>query len=91
MQNSGVSASGSTYIEFDDVDAPVANLLGRENAGFEIIMSNFNHERLWLACTSLRTVRCCVEDAYAYANSRETFGHKLISNQVIQAKFSAMG
>ncbi|KAK3684411.1 hypothetical protein LTR37_020317 [Vermiconidia calcicola] len=91
MQNSGVSASGSTYIEFDDVEVPVVNLLGRENPGFEIIMSKFNHERLWLACTSLRMARCCVEDAYAYANNRETFGHKLISNQTIQAKFSAMG
>jgi alkylation response protein AidB-like acyl-CoA dehydrogenase len=33
-------APGSTYIEFDDVVVPVANLLGRENQGFEIIMSS---------------------------------------------------
>lgn len=31
---------GSTYIEFDNVEVPVANLLGRENCGFEIIMSS---------------------------------------------------
>lgn len=31
---------GSTYIEFDDVEVPVENLLGQENRGFEIIMSS---------------------------------------------------
>ncbi|KAL4738928.1 acyl-CoA dehydrogenase NM domain-like protein [Aspergillus similis] len=90
IRNSGVEASGSTYIEFDQVEVPVANLLG-ENKGFPIIMNNFNHERLWLACTSLRMARVCAEDAYKHAISRETFGKKLIENQVIRAKFSAMG
>ncbi|KAL6245495.1 hypothetical protein RBB50_007494 [Rhinocladiella similis] len=88
IENSGVNASGSTYIEFDDVRVPVSNLLGQENRGFEIIMSNFNHERLWLACTSLRMARVCVEDAYAHALRRETFGKPLIANQVITAKFA---
>ncbi|KAI9166311.1 Acyl-CoA dehydrogenase AFT10-1 [Paramyrothecium foliicola] len=90
IQNSGVHASGSTFIEFDDVEVPVANLLGEENKGFPIIMHNFNHERLWLACTSLRMARVCIEDAYNYAIIRETFGKKLIENQVIRAKFSAV-
>lgn len=94
---------------------PASYLLGRENQGFEIIMSSmhlidytqcfktrsiltqscfladFNHERLWLACTSLRLARCCIEDAYKYAQVRETFGKPLLANQVIRAKFSAGG
>jgi len=88
--NSGVAASGSTYIEFDDVKVPVANLLGKENQGFKIIMSNFNHERLWLACTSLRMARVCLQDAYSYALSRHTFGKALINHQAIRTKFSLM-
>ena len=40
IQNSGVNASGSTYIEFDNVRVPVDNLLGNENEGFKIIMSS---------------------------------------------------
>ncbi|KAH7063488.1 acyl-CoA dehydrogenase/oxidase [Macrophomina phaseolina] len=91
IDNSGVLASGSTYIEFDDVRVPIADLLGQENRGFEIIMSNFNHERLWLACTSLRMARVCAEDAYKHAVSRETFGKKLIENQVIRSKISSFG
>lgn len=31
---------GSTYIEFDDVEVPVQNLVGPENEGFAIIMSS---------------------------------------------------
>ncbi|KAJ6072666.1 hypothetical protein N7467_010751 [Penicillium canescens] len=91
IENSGVQASGSTYIEFDQVEVPVTNLLGEENKGFPVIMNNFNHERLWLACTSLRMARVCAEDSYRHAISRETFGKKLIENQIIRSKFSAMG
>ncbi|CAN9465201.1 unnamed protein product [Alternaria alternata] len=91
MHNSGVSASGSTYIEFDDVEVPAQNLIGRENEGFAIVMSNFNHERLWLACTSLRMARVCAEDAFKHAIIRETFGKKLIENQVIRSKISQFG
>jgi len=40
LQNSGVAASGSTFVEFDNVRVPVTNLLGRENQGFQIIMSS---------------------------------------------------
>jgi alkylation response protein AidB-like acyl-CoA dehydrogenase len=42
---------GSTYIEFDDVEVPVENLLGQENRGFEIIMSSKHlrlvHSSIW--------------------------------------------
>jgi alkylation response protein AidB-like acyl-CoA dehydrogenase len=91
MHNSGVLASGSTFVEFDDVAVPVANLLGRENRGFEIIMSNFNAERKSIATSAIRLSRVCVEDAWAHACVRETFGKKLIENAIIRAKFVKMG
>lgn len=40
MYNSGVGASGSTFIELDDVEVPVENLIGKENQGFGYIMSS---------------------------------------------------
>ncbi|KAJ5754450.1 hypothetical protein N7533_003993 [Penicillium manginii] len=57
MFNSGVNASGSTFIELDEVRVSVENLIGEENKGFALIMSNFNPERLALACASLRLAR----------------------------------
>ena len=43
-------AAGTAYVTFDDVKVPIENLLGKENEGFELIMSNFNHERWMMAC-----------------------------------------
>jgi hypothetical protein len=40
LKNSGVAASGSTFLEFDNVKVPVSHLLGKENRGFQIIMSS---------------------------------------------------
>ncbi|PGG97631.1 hypothetical protein AJ79_09141 [Helicocarpus griseus UAMH5409] len=91
MENSGVNASGSTFIEFDDVEVPAENLIGTENHGFKYIMSNFNPERLGMATACIRLARVCVEDAYNYAITRETFGQPLIANQIIRAKFSKFG
>ena len=42
MAADGACITGSTYIEFDDVEVPVSNLLGQENNGFEIIMSSMS-------------------------------------------------
>jgi alkylation response protein AidB-like acyl-CoA dehydrogenase len=50
MPCSGVWASGTTYITFEDVKVPVENLIGKENKGFKAIMFNFNHER-WVPKT----------------------------------------
>lgn len=91
MQNSGVGASGSTFITFEDVLVPTENLLHKEGRGFEIIMSNFNPERKGIATAAIRLSRVCCEDAWRHACTRETFGKKLIENPVIRAKFVMMG
>ncbi|KAJ5710184.1 Acyl-CoA dehydrogenase AFT10-1 [Penicillium malachiteum] len=91
MFNSGVNASGSTFIELDNVRVPSENLIGEENKGFPLIMSNFNAERLALACASLRLARVCAEDAFNYAIQRETFGSPLIKKQAIQSKIFKFG
>lgn len=91
MENQGVNASGSTFITFDDVHVPHDHLLGQENGGFRLIMSNFNPERLSLATAALRLSRVCVQDAYEYACERETFGRKLIEHEAIRMKFATFG
>lgn len=43
LYNSGVSASGSTYIEFDEVEVPVENLIGGPagvGQGFRMVMTS---------------------------------------------------
>ncbi|OQU96350.1 Acyl-CoA dehydrogenase, domain-containing protein [Cladophialophora immunda] len=90
MRNSGVEASGSTFIDFEDVVVPVANLLGSENEGFKVLMSNFDAERLGLAISGLRVARTCLSEAYTHATSRRTFGKFLIEHDIIRAKFAEL-
>jgi len=82
--------SGTTYITFEDVHVPAANLIGKENEGFRYIMHNFNHERYGIIVQATRFARVCVEEAMKYANKRETFGKKLIEHPVIRFKLAQM-
>lgn len=46
----GVGGMGAmTYITFEDVKVPASYIIGKEGLGFNYTMSNFNHERLWIA------------------------------------------
>jgi alkylation response protein AidB-like acyl-CoA dehydrogenase len=48
MKCQGDWASGTTFITFEDVIVPEENLIGVEGEGFNYVMNNFNHERLFL-------------------------------------------
>lgn len=57
MDCQGVWSSGTTYITFEDVKVPVENLIGKENQGFKVIMTNFNHERIGIIIQAVRFSR----------------------------------
>jgi alkylation response protein AidB-like acyl-CoA dehydrogenase len=44
----------------NDVPVPCANLIGKENEGFKVIMKNFNHERWGFVIQANRFARCCL-------------------------------
>ncbi|KAI8846360.1 putative acyl-CoA dehydrogenase [Chytridium lagenaria] len=90
MPCSGVWASGTSYITFEDVKVPVENIIGKENKGFKAIMYNFNHERFGIAIQATRFARVCYEDAMKYAHKRKTFGKKLVDHPVIRNKLAHM-
>ncbi|EHK23443.1 uncharacterized protein TRIVIDRAFT_74083 [Trichoderma virens Gv29-8] len=90
MDCQGVWSSGTTYITFEDVKVPVENLLGKQNQGFRVIMTNFNHERMGIIIQSLRFARVCYEESVKYANKRRTFGKKLMEHPVIRMKLAHM-
>ena len=90
MDCMGVWPSGTTYIEFDGVKVPKANVVGKLGEGFKQVMYNFNHERWLLAGQAARMARTCVEESLAFARSRRTFGKFLIEHQAIQHKIGEM-
>ncbi|KAA8907880.1 hypothetical protein TRICI_004887 [Trichomonascus ciferrii] len=90
IHTQGMKVSGTGFISFDDVKVPVENLLGQENKGFKVIMTNFNHERLGVIMQANRFARLCVEESMKYAHKRETFGKPLIKHDVIRNKLGQM-
>ncbi|RKF59912.1 Acyl-CoA dehydrogenase apdG [Erysiphe neolycopersici] len=90
MECQGVLSSGTAFVSFEDVKVPVGNLIGMENEGFKVIMSNFNHERMGIIVQCLRFSRICYEEAVKYAYKRRTFGKPLIKHPVIRLKLAHM-
>ena len=90
MVMSGSTAAGTAFVDFDDVSAPLSMVVGKRGQGLQYIMSNFNHERLFIAMQSLRCSRVCLEDSVSFALTRETFGKRLIDHPVIRYKVANM-
>ncbi|MFT5609584.1 MAG: acyl-CoA dehydrogenase [Arenicella sp.] len=82
--------SDTATIYFDDVRVPAANLIGRAGMGFAVIMNNFNNERLGMVVNMEACARCCLSEAIAWAQQRETFGKPLSKHQVIRHKIVSM-
>lgn len=83
-------AAGTTFITFDNVKVPAENLLGVENKGIHVILSNFNHERWMMVNASIRWMRTVTEECMKWANQRMVFGKKLNEQPVIRAKLAKM-
>jgi alkylation response protein AidB-like acyl-CoA dehydrogenase len=90
IPNSGQKAGGASFVTLDNVKVPIENLIGKENEGFKIIMTNFNRERYIMAVGCNRTARECMTEAFKYANTRHTFGKPLISHQIIRHKIAML-
>ncbi|MDA8752774.1 acyl-CoA dehydrogenase family protein [Halieaceae bacterium] len=83
-------ASDTATLYFDNVRVPVENLIGEENKGFLVIMTNFNGERMAMAAGMEALGRVCLEEAAAWAQERRTFGKRLADHQVIRHKIAQM-
>jgi alkylation response protein AidB-like acyl-CoA dehydrogenase len=91
IPNSGQKGGGASFVEMDDVRVPVSNLVGKENEGFRIVMTNFNKERFIMSIGCNRKARTCLSESFHYAHKRHTFGKPLISNQIIAHKLATIG
>jgi acyl-CoA dehydrogenase len=90
IEKMGWWCSDTATLYFDDVRVPAANLIGSENRGFEVVMRNFNNERLAMATIAAATAQVALDEAIAYARARETFGKRLADHQVIRHKIVEM-
>ena len=90
IRTSYSAAAATTFIQFDNVKVPVNHLLGKEDQGFVVIMSNFNHERWAMSCSVIRWCRTITEECLKWAHQRMVFGKPLITQPVIRQKLARM-
>ncbi|KAF8071706.1 acyl-CoA dehydrogenase [Lyophyllum atratum] len=84
-------ASGTAFVTFDQVKVPVEHTLGPDNGGgLVVILSNFNHERWAMCCSSLGAQRLIVEECMKWTTQRKVFGKPLNSQAVIRSKLASM-
>jgi acyl-CoA dehydrogenase len=88
LSKMGWHASDTAQITFDDVFVPAENLLGEENAGFYLIMANFQWERLLMALGALGGMQVAFEKTLGYALEREAFGRAIGHHQAIRHKLA---
>lgn len=90
IRKQGWWASDTATLYFDNVRVPADQLIGPENQGFWVIMTNFNSERMAMAAGMEAMARVCLEEAVAWARERRTFGKRLADHQVIRHKIAQM-
>ena len=90
LEKMGWWCSDTAHLRFDGCRVPGAHLIGEENAGFRMIMRNFNDERLMMAAIAAAFARVCHDEALDWARERTTFGARLVEHQVIRHKLMDM-
>ena len=90
LKKTGWWASDTAELFFDDAKVPKENLIGQENGGFMVIMTNFLQERLSLCVMGAMTARLALEKAMEYSREREAFGRSINGFQVTRHKLVDM-
>ncbi len=80
----GWRASDTGEIAFDNVEVPLANLLGEENEGFGYIMQHFSLERLIMGINAHARAEYALEYALQYMSEREAFGRSIDRFQALR-------
>lgn len=90
LEKMGWHASDTCELFFDDCLVPKANLIGKQNQGFKLIMANFQKERMSLAVMANETAQLALDSALAYAKQRKAFGSALAEKPVIRHQLAEM-
>jgi acyl-CoA dehydrogenase len=85
----GLKTSDTAELSFVDVEVPVEDLLGVENAGFSHLAENLPRERFTIAMLSYAQASAAVEFAREYTTQRHAFGTPVASFQNTKFELAA--
>ncbi len=86
----GLHAQDTAELFFNDVQVPVANLLGVEGKGFAHLVDNLPQERLSIAVSGVAAAEAAFRWTLDYVKERKAFGSPIASFQNTQFELAEM-
>jgi short-chain 2-methylacyl-CoA dehydrogenase len=79
----GWHASDTHGLTFDACEVPADHLLGERGRGFSQFLDILDEGRVAISALACGVIRCCLEEATAYAKERQAFGRPIGANQAV--------
>jgi alkylation response protein AidB-like acyl-CoA dehydrogenase len=86
----GMHAQDTAELFFQDVEVPVANLLGEEGKGFGYLVTNLPQERLSIAAAGVAAARAALDWTLEYVSERHAFGRPISAFQATRFRLAEM-
>ncbi len=80
----GIRGSSTCELIMENCIVPKANLLGKENKGFNLAMATLNGGRIGIAAQALGIAEGAVEQTVQYTKERKQFGRSIFKQQNTQ-------
>ncbi|MCP5045699.1 MAG: acyl-CoA dehydrogenase [bacterium] len=86
----GIRSSVTNGLSFDDCEIPEENIVGEVGKGFYHAMSLLDRSRIGIGAQSVGLAQGALDEAVAYAKTREQFNKPIASFQAIQSMLADM-
>jgi butyryl-CoA dehydrogenase len=86
----GIHATACTELSFTDCEVPASNRIGNEGEGYKVALSTLDGGRIGIAAQATGIAQGAFEQALAYAQQRQAFGHPIADFQAIQFMLADM-
>ncbi len=86
----GMRGSHTGELVFNNVEVPLANVLGGINNGAKVLMSGLDYERAVLSGGPLGIMQAVMDNVVPYIHERKQFGQSIGEFQLIQGKVADM-
>ena len=90
MVKMGFRGSQTAELVFDDMVVPVANIVGEEHAGHQVVMSGLDLERAIGTSVSLGISERALQLSIEFAKTRQQFGKPIAEFQMVQSLIAEM-
>jgi len=86
----GMRGSNTCELVFENCEIPVENILRKEGAGVNVLMSGLDYERTVLSGGPVGIMQACLDVVIPYIHERKQFGQAIGEFQLMQGKVADM-